>query len=458
VVTNQTVPLSNVVVTSYEASSHAFIQSVLTNAAGEYSMSVPVGVYHIRYTNTVPASLSQYFDHKTSISAATTITAPGGITLASSDLGPNIQGTIVNQGVPISGAGVSAYDANTHAFVKGVSTNASGFYSMSLPAGSYHIRFYVAAQPSLTQYNDHKALISDATVIAAPGGVINVSSDLGPSLQGTLTNEGVPIGGAGVSVYDATTHAFVKAVSTNTSGFYSMSLLTGSYHIRFYVAAQPLLTQYYDHKATITDATMVSAASGLINVSSDLGPTIQGVVTNEGVVQNGVGVTAFDATTHASVKSVVTNASGYYTMSVPIGTYHIRYTGTTPASLSQFNDHMNTISEATTISAPAGIVSLSTDLGPVVRGIVTNLGSPLSGVVVTAFDSTTHSSVKTVVTNSSGSYTMALPTGTYHIRFTVTSPASLSQYYDHKSTVTDAAVVSVSTGAVGVSSDLGAAP
>lgn len=456
---NQGAPLVGIVVTAFDATSHASIRSVLTTAGGNYAITgLPAGAYHVRFTGTVPASLSQYYDHKTTISDATTVTALGGVAAVSSDLGPTIQGTITNQGTPLANVLVTSYNATSYASIKSVLTNAAGFYTMPVAAGSYRIRFSNTTPASLSQYYDHRTTITSSTVVSATGGVINVSSDLGPTISGTLTDQGVPIAGAVVTSYNATSFASVKSAITNSAGYYQMSVPSGYYKVRFSVAAKPSLTQYYDHKSSITEATTLTALGGLVNVTSDLGPTIQGTVLNEGVPQVGVVVTSFVATSHTSVRSVVTNAAGFYTMSVPSGAYHLRFTGTTPASLTQYNDHMTTISDATTISAPAGLVAVSTDLGPVIRGTLTNGPTPLSGVLVTAYDATTHVSLRTVLTDALGNYSLSVPTGAYHVRFVVSAIPSLSQYYDHKSNITDASVVPASGGATTVSSDLGATP
>jgi len=93
-------------------------------------------------------------------------------------------------------------------------------------------------------------------------------------------------------------------------------------------------------------------------------------------------------------------------------------------------------------------------LGPAIRGVVTNHGTPLAGVLVTVYDADTDASLKSVMTNATGNYSVPVTKGSYHIRFSVTSPAGLSQYYDHKTNITDALVIDASGGAVTVSSDL----
>ncbi|NTU72113.1 MAG: hypothetical protein HGB10_09885 [Coriobacteriia bacterium] len=287
------------------------------------------------------------------------------------------------------------------------------------------------------------------------------------TISGNVTAAGVPLNRIVVTAFDAATNASVKGTFTDNLGNYSIALPAGSYHIRFTGTSPASLSQYYDHKGSIADATVVDLApSANVTVSSDLAPviasqTISGTITNNGTPLNRIVVTAFDAATNASVRGTFTDANGNYMLSLPVGSYHLRFTGTTPASLSQFYDHKSSITQAAIVELGAGAnVTVSSDLAPpvvttqTISGTITSSSEPLTGIVVSVFDATTHAHVKGVFTNASGDYTLSLPAGTYHVRFTGTPPG-LSQYYDHQARITAATPVVVATGAaVTVTSDL----
>jgi hypothetical protein len=292
------------------------------------------------------------------------------------------------------------------------------------------------------------------------------------TITGTLTSASVPLNRVVVTVFDATTHAFVKGVYTDAAGIYSAAKLpAGSYHLRFTGTTPASLAQYYSNARDISSAATLSiGAEATVIASSDLAPppvvngTIAGTITAASVPQNRVVVAAFDAVTHAHIKGVFSDALGAYSIAnLPPGTYHLRFTGTTPASLTQYYDHIGAISSATTLTVAPGVTTaVSSDLAApassagAISGTITAGGVGQNRIVVTAFDATTHVSVKGVFTDAAGLYTLAgMAPGSYHLRFTGTTPASLSQYYDRKGTISTATTVTVGSGATTpASSDL----
>ncbi|NTU70775.1 MAG: hypothetical protein HGB10_03005 [Coriobacteriia bacterium] len=336
------------------------------------------------------------------------------------------------------------------------------------PAAGYHV----------------SAVTVDSEPVASPGGSytftnvlaahsINVDFAPNPSFVGVITNGATPLNRVVVSAYDAATHAHVKGVFTDAAGAYSLVLPPGSYHLRFTGTTPSSLAQYYDHQSTIASAAVEAlAGSEVRTVSSDLAPptppssaVIQGVITSGASPLNRIVVTAFDAGTHAYVKGVFTNAAGEYSLTLPAGSYHLRFTGTTPASLSQYYDHQSMITAAAVIELTGGQTrTISSDLAPAapgtqsITGVITNGATPLSGIVVSAFDATTHAYVKGTFTGAGGAYALSLPAGSYHVRFTGTTPAGLTQYYDHQARIGAAAIVVLGTGVdTSVSSDLSGA-
>jgi hypothetical protein len=270
-----------------------------------------------------------------------------------------------------------------------------------------------------------------------------------------------------VSVFDASTHAFIKGVFTNPAGYYEFkSLAAGTYHVRFTGTTPANLTQYFNAASAITAATdVVVTTAGWSDVSADLSPlappatqTITGTITDNSGPLSGVVVSAFTADGHVYTKGVATNASGVYTMTgIPAGTYHLRFTGT---PLAQYFDHSSTITGASIVTvAGGGTTTVSSNLSPAVPvtvqsigGVISDNSGPLSGIVVTAYDATTHTYVKAGFTSASGVYLLSLPAGSYHLRFTGTP---LTQYYDHATSITGATTVVVPSGtAVPISSNL----
>ena len=294
-----------------------------------------------------------------------------------------MEGTITSGALPLNRVVVTAFDASTDAYVKGVFTDVLGRYTLALPSGAYHLRFTGVTPSTLTQFFDHQTSISRASLVTVGMGEMKtVSSDLAaispPTVQvftGTITNGGVPQNRAVVSAFNAASDAYVKGAFTDVAGQYTLSLPSGSYHLRFTGTTPAALSQYYDHVASIGSAAVVSLAEGETKtVSSDLAPTsppstqaLTGTITDGSTPLNRVVVTAFDASSHAYVKGVFTDALGRYAMSLPAGSFHLRVTGTTPSTLSQFYDHEARISAASVVVLdPGADTAVSSDLSGII--------------------------------------------------------------------------------------------
>jgi hypothetical protein len=389
----------------------------------------------------------------------------------------SIEGTVTNNTVPVSGAVVSFFGATSDAFVSSVLSDSNGHYqSVGLPAGTYHVRFVPSVPSTLTQFYDHQTLISRATTVTLAGGHNTVvSSDLKwptpavvPSIEGTITNNSAPVSGAVVSFYaaGATADTYVSGVFTDAQGHYkSAALPLGTYHVRFTNVTPSSFNQYYDHKTIITQASTVTVSAGQVTgVSSDLkwptviSQSIEGTITYYGVPQERIVVSAFDATTHAYVTGVFTNAQGFYKLiNLPIGYYHLRFTSTNPAYLAQFWDHqfmpMEYISQATTTPLVGynQTKQISTDLSPwlTISGDLTVNGAPPQyKIVVQAFNSTTGLFVKSVFADPvTGHYVLdKLNPGGYRVRFTPQAFDKVDgpdQYWARKSTFTAADIIMV---------------
>jgi FtsP/CotA-like multicopper oxidase with cupredoxin domain len=149
------------------------------------------------------------------------------------------------------------------------------------------------------------------------------------TLSGRITAAGTGVNNANVSVY-STSGAVVGTTTTSGSGNYSFSLLSGTY--RLYV--QPNLTGYANQwygGADVTKATTITlAANTTVNLALVGAPAINliGRLTTTGgptpgVVLSGATVSVYDALSGRSLKSVTTNGTGDYIVSLSPGSYKL---------------------------------------------------------------------------------------------------------------------------------------
>jgi len=173
--TNRGAALNRATVSLYDAVSHALLRTATTDATGKYTLaSVAPGSYHLRFTNTNPASLGQYYNHATTISAAAVVTVVADtLTPLSSDLSPlvtSIAGVVTANGAAQNRVTVSAYTSGG-SFVKSTTTNASGSFSIIVTTGgSYKLRATGTNPTRLSQYYLRKATLATADGVTVTNG------------------------------------------------------------------------------------------------------------------------------------------------------------------------------------------------------------------------------------------------------------------------------------------------
>ena len=162
-------------------------------------------------------------------------------------------------GLPVANATVSAYTLAGVWVVDGY-TNASGNYTMALPAGSYKLRVYGAGIP--TQWVGGTTFATATVTVLTTSATQNIV--LTTTLSGTVTTgAGLPVANATVSAY---TLAGVWVVDgyTNASGNYTMALPAGSYKLRVYGSGIP--TQWVGGTTFATATVTVLTTSATQNI------------------------------------------------------------------------------------------------------------------------------------------------------------------------------------------------
>ncbi|UUZ84660.1 carboxypeptidase-like regulatory domain-containing protein [Paenibacillus sp. P26] len=353
-------PLSGANVYTYNA-------GTTTNAGGTYTLNVPPGTYSV-YADKNSAGYNKSAKDNIQVTAGNTTTVH--FTYGA------VSGTVTNaSGNPVSGATVSASNSGS------VSTDASGKYTLKLPAGTYA---YV--QVNASGYANY----SQSNIQVTAGNTTTLSFSYG-AISGTVTDgNGNPVSGA--MVYTNST-----SQTTNAGGSYTLNVPAGTYSVT--INSKPGYGSYTqkDIQVTAGNTTTTHFSYGAIS----------------GTVTNGSGNPVSGATVYAngSNGSVTTDASGKYTLHVPAGTYDFVQAYASGYANYNQNSIEVTAGNATAVHFRYGAIS----------GTVTDAsGNPVS-------DATVYTNSTSQKTNASGAYTLNVVPGTYTVAVSKPGYAPYSQ-------------------------------
>jgi hypothetical protein len=221
-------------------------------------------------------------------------------------------------------------------------TGASGTYELSVPVGTYGLRFdpscdntvtswyatqYYLGQPDLESVN---AISASAT---APATAINVALVAGFSVSGTVTGPWAPNGTANVCVMaDDAAGAAVGRASTSSDGTFSIgSLPAGNYQVYFDptcggARASRYAPQYYPGQALRASAAELQIGADVDGIDARLmkEATLSGTVAAPGAANNaGVCVYALAVGGQLARRNVTDEMGSYAIPNLAAGSYKV---------------------------------------------------------------------------------------------------------------------------------------
>jgi hypothetical protein len=138
------------------------------------------------------------------------------LTSVSGETKCKVWGYVLNsEGQGLSGADVIF---NVPQIVPGCTTNASGYYEMNAPAGTYHVNVWPPYDSSYINY-DEPSLVVSADMPK------NITLQVGCKVTGYVTNStGAPVRGAGVYLGN-----YASGYASDSNGYYFISVPAGTY-------------------------------------------------------------------------------------------------------------------------------------------------------------------------------------------------------------------------------------
>ena len=387
-------------VCAHEPNNEHFGTCSPTNSGGVYTISgLAAGSYKVQFDATGAGSvyLTQYYNGKASFSEAESVSVTAGSITSGIDArmveGGKIAGKVTSassgnaiEGIDVCAAGSSS-DFATGMYAACANTTSSGEYTLSgLASASYKVEFLTGSAPALylTQYYNGKASSAEAESVSVTAGSTTSGIDAqmveGGKIAGKVTS--AP-GGAAIEGLLACTgdgsEPNDRCAITNSNGEYTLAgLASGSYKVTFKsgdvcppapaaCVEQNYATQYYNGKASFSEAESVSVTAGSTTSGIDArmveGGKIAGKVTNasNGAVSEGVEVCALAGAETAGCAS--TNASGEYTISgLASGSYKVRFSlGERVLYDVQYYNGKASVTEAESVSVTAGSATSGID-------------------------------------------------------------------------------------------------
>ncbi len=417
--------ISGVAVNLYN-SNMGSIQSVSTDASGNYILAgLAAGQYCLRTSNAL-GYVDEYYDNAISSGSRATITVPSGTAIAGIDfslaIGGSISGKITRDS---DGSGmnrpIAIYNSTGGLFKSGIANSAGNYSVTGLPAGSYYVVAYNTFGRS--RYYRNVAYYYAATAVEVMQGADTANIDFimmssGASISGRVYSDktGAGISDVDVQIYDSGWN-IIKNGQTNLSGYYSIDgLEPGSYYIKT-LNTSGYNDEYYSDVAVQNAATPVAIAQGadiIIDIRLGLGGSISGRVTrdSDGSGISGVYVNIYDTSWNLTT-SVPTDSLGYYSAkNLESGSY---YLGTHQNSdyVDEYYDNAVAASDAAAVTVVQGadtnidisLIGLGSISGRIIRG---SDGEGISGVTVQALYSVSGRPflMKSAITDSSGYYSL----------------------------------------------------
>jgi len=358
-------------------------------------------------------------------------------------------------------------------------TNAAGEYTVSgLATGEYLVEFFVPYESTLNyldQYYDDQSSYYEADPVDVTDGATTSGIDAALSPGGEITGKVTSaasndaIEGIDVCADPTTEGDDERCAVTGANGEYALTgLYSGQYIVSFNVPPYSSLNyvgQYYDDKSSYQEASKVAVTTGSTTPAIDAAMVGGGEITgNVSSAASKAPLEDIEVCAYSDAEGVefadrcaTSTSSGSYTISsLPTAEYTVVFLVPyeDPANyLPQYYNGKSSYEEATKVAVSAG--STTTEInaallsgGQITGKVTAAAGStPLAGIVVCA---TASSAQRCATTSADGEYTISgLPTSEYTVEFYPEYGTSLNyvpQYYNDKSSYTEATKVAVTAG------------
>jgi hypothetical protein len=374
-------PITGVQVCASATGTEPLTRCANTSPSGEYTIGgLSTGTYKVEFNATSQNYVSQYYQGKESSAEATPVSVSSGTSTpginAALIVGGEITGKVTDASSKAALSGVEVCPLATTALPGAgcTTTNSGGEYTIpGLATGEYKVEFLPNTGANyVPQFYEGKPSLSEATKVSVSTGStktgINAALIVGGQITGTVTNATSKAPASGIEVCAQATGGEERLVSqpcatTNSSGEYTIvGQATGEYEVDFNAAGQNYLTQFYNGKPSVAEATKVSVTAGLVKTGISAALIVGGEITGKVIeastkaVIAGIEVCSSPAEDSAFFdRCTTTNSSGEYTiLALTTGQYDVRFTSPSDGYVTQYYNTKTSLTFANAVSVTTG--------------------------------------------------------------------------------------------------------
>jgi hypothetical protein len=313
---------------------------------------------------------------------------------------------------------VEAYDAAGNR--RGAATtDATGFYTLTLPVGEYRFLAYDLSGVYATMFDANAESFETSPLRSVPASGFQVSFALvkGGVIAGTVqTSSGVPRATAVVEAYNlsGTRRGFT---TTNSSGEYSLVLPPGDYKVVAYDSIGTYAAQFHSGARSFADATPVrvnESATRPVSFTLSTAARVTGKAVDATTGAALASISVYAYTPAGSLVTVTTtDATGTFRLSLPAGDYRFVAADAGRVYATSYYDGTSSFEAANVITLSAGEQRTNVQLA-LIRGVRISGHVNAPNLVIGAYnlDGTLHAST---TSDAGGNYTLVVAPGDYRI-------------------------------------------
>ncbi len=369
-----------------------------------------------------------------------------------------VRGTVSSSQGPLEEMVVSAW-GTSGTLEASASTDHTGHYEMSAPAGQYRILAYDPQGVWATAF-DGGADSFESSPQVNLGAASTITRDFQLQKAGFISGT-VRAGGTGrqditIAVYNLS-GTRRSTTRSGSGGHYSVALPPGQYKLAVWDDQVGLATVFYPDTPWFEDAAILTVSSGTTSTGRDFAmqpvASLSGTITEAGTARPLFNVLVYAYGSGGRAIAVTTTRSdGSFDLTVPAGTWRLVSTDPGETYATDYYGNAITFANSPGVSVGAGQRRDHLDFtmargGTVTGQVQSSTGLTLAGIHVVGYNPDGTPRAETT-SNSSGNYELILPPGPFRLAAFDLQFTFATEFYDQSSVFETATPITITAGVI----------